>query len=190
MPLGFTPCFNFAKGLLFSLSTLCVRIPFPNLFPLHLEENKMLHCGKECIITAGHIASEPHPSPWRKWLLKHRADNQRRDNPISLTELRLCYATLHRTYAIKERISTRKLWGKEVKWRREHKATALAWRRVTLSNFWESRTVWKGGGKRAQQRRRLLQEEQMAQPKCGDLLHICMPCCGAVHVGFISSPLL
>lgn len=36
-----------------------------------------------------------------------------------------------------------------------------------------------GGGRRA-----LLQHEQMAESKCGDLFHISIACCGAVDVGF------
>lgn len=30
----------------------------------------------------------------------------------------------------------------------------------------------------------ILQDEQMAEPKCGDLFYISIPCCCAVDVGF------
>lgn len=36
--------------------------------------------------------------------------------------------------------------------------------------------VSKGGEKKVSQRRALLQDEQMAESKCGDLLYISIPC--------------
>lgn len=44
--------------------------------------------------------------------------------------------------------------------------------------------VSKGGEKKVSKRRALLQDEQMAEYKCGDLFYISIPCCGAVDVGF------
>lgn len=44
--------------------------------------------------------------------------------------------------------------------------------------------VSKGGEKKVSQRHALLQDEQMAESKCGDLFYISIPCCGAVDVGF------
>lgn len=44
--------------------------------------------------------------------------------------------------------------------------------------------VSKGGEKR----HALLQDEQMAESKCGDLFYISIPCCGAADVGFFFFP--
>ena len=48
--------------------------------------------------------------------------------------------------------------------------------------------VSKGGEekkkKKVSQRRALLQDEQMAESKCGDLFYISIPCRGAGDVGF------
>lgn len=41
--------------------------------------------------------------------------------------------------------------------------------------------VSEGGGAEA---RSPLQDEQMAESKCRDLFYICIPCCGALDVGF------
>lgn len=49
-------------------------------------------------------------------------------------------------------------------------------RHVTLSCCMLSK-----GGER---RHAPLQDEQMAESKCGDLFYISIPCCGAVDVGF------
>lgn len=70
--------------------------------------------------------------------------------------------------------------------KRKHAATGLASRRVTLSSclLSESLMVSKGGEKKVSQRHALLQDEQMAESKCGDLFYISIPCCGAVDVGF------
>lgn len=65
-------------------------------------------------------------------------------------------------------------------WARERKAKGgrrkKTSRRVTLS----CRMLSVGGDSRPA----LLQDEQMAQSKCADLLHISIPCCRAVDVGF------
>ena len=73
---------------------------------------------------------------------------------------------------------------------RKHAAAGLASRRVTLSSCLvsESLMVSEGGEKKVSQRHALLQDEQMAESKCGDLFYISIPCCGAVDVGFRSPP--
>lgn len=44
--------------------------------------------------------------------------------------------------------------------------------------------VSEGGEKKVLRRPALLQDEQMAESKRGDLYHIYIPCCGAIDVGF------